>query len=263
MKLALIFVALAVVCYLSAASFLYFGQRRILYAPSLTMGHPSAYNLSQFQELHLQTRDKVTLTVWYGVAPSATQTILYFQGNAGNIGDRAEKFASFFDAGYSVLAVSYRGYGSSTGTPSEKGFYEDARTAIDYLKSQNIPLDFILVYGESLGTGVATHVAANYPIGGLILEAPYTSIVDIGQSRYPFIPVRRLLRDKFDSYLNLPNIKVSTLIIHGTEDTVIPTIYGKRMYSLANEPKKIKLFEHTGHSDFDHQLLINTVKAFF
>src|SRR6185312_2979229 len=154
--------------------------------------------LKELQPLEVKTEDGLTLTSWYTPARKIDKfTIVFFQGNAGHLGYRNYKVRPWIDAGYGVLMVGYRGFGNP-GSPSEEGLYNDARAAIDAVRAKGVPDKALVLYGESMGTGVAVQMATEYDASALILESPYTSIPAVGADRYPLVPARLLIRDKFD-----------------------------------------------------------------
>ena len=135
------------------------------------------------------------------------------------------------------LIIAWRGFSGNEGKPTEKGLYEDARSAVRWLKSNGVGENNIIIYGESLGTGVATEIAQNKNFAGVILESPFTSMVDAGKDKYPYLPVKLLLKDKYESDQKIKNIKSPVLIMHGKVDNIVPFHMGEKMYELANEPK--------------------------
>ena len=154
------------------------------------------------------------------------------------------------------LIIAWRGFNGNKGRPSEIGLYKDAKSAIKWLKSKGLNEDNIILYGESLGTGVAVEVAQNKNYAGIILESPYTSMVNMGKKYYPLFPVSILLKDKFESYKKINNIFVPVLIMHGTVDKIVPYDMGKKMYELANEPKFFYSQEYGDHMiEYDEKLL--------
>ena len=183
----------------------------------------------------------------------AAPTIAYFHGNAGNIADRGFKVRPFLDAGLGVLLVGYRGYGGNPGAPSEAGLFADGRAALDFLAGQGVPANRIVVFGESLGSGVAVLLASERRLGAVVLEAPFTSAADAGQRAYPFLPVRRLIRDRFDSLSRIGAIGAPLLIVHGECDRVVPADQGRRLLAAAAEPKEGVFLPEAGHNDaFEH-----------
>lgn len=191
--------------------------------------------------------------------------ILYFHGNAGHLGDRADKLNAFARAGYGVLGISYRGYGESSGAPSEAGLRRDAIAAWGYLLDKGYAPENIIIYGESLGTAVALGAVAqdNLQPHLIVLEAPPLSILQRGRELYPWLPVRFLLRNKFESDKHAANVTAPALVIHGREDEVVPFAHGHAIYgALASPVKAFRQLENTGHSDFNPQELIRLIDEF-
>ena len=151
--------------------------------------------------------------------------------------------------GWGVYMMAYRGYGGSTGSPSEAANVADARLAYGALVLEGVEPSSIIVYGESLGTGVAARIAAERPVAGVVLEAPYTSIVDVAAQAYPFLPVRLLLVDRYETTKYLAQIRAPLLVLHGERDGVIPVAMGREVARLANEPKRLVTFPEGRHSD--------------
>ncbi|MFD2262539.1 alpha/beta hydrolase [Lacibacterium aquatile] len=227
-------------------------QRSLQYFPAKQIEEPSAYGLSGFSDLRLASGDGTPLQAWHRPARQGFPTILYFQGNGGNIAGRAGFFRLMGEAGFGVLALSYRGYGASAGNPSEEGFYQDARALIAYAERQlSLMPDRILIYGESIGTGVAVQMATEYPVAGLVLQAPYTSITDLAAASYPWLPARLLLKDRFESLSKIPKVKAPLLLFHGELDGVVPVSYGRALFAAANEPKQAVFYPGVHHADFD------------
>jgi fermentation-respiration switch protein FrsA (DUF1100 family) len=225
-------------------------QRQLLYHPNVNIKPPQSYNLHSFKEVQLYAADKTALQAWHHPSKDGFPTILFFHGNAGHLGDRAEFLNSLSQAGFGIFALSYRGFGGSKGSPSEEGLYQDARAAIEYARTNlKLSADKIILYGESLGTGVAIQMVIEFPTLALILQSPYTCISDRGQERYPFVPVSLLLKDRFDSLSKISNIRSPLLILHGEEDKVVPIEDGRILFAAAPFPKKAIYFPHKDHSD--------------
>ncbi len=241
----------AVIIYASMNAYLYFYQRSILYLPVKEMAGPKNYGIYNAELINLKTSDNVNIIGWY-ISPKHNQPVmLYLHGNAGNLGDRVEKLQAYLNQGFGMLAVSWRGYGGSEGSPTEDGLYNDARSAIKYLTDSGIGLKDIFFYGESLGSGVAVQMATEFSARALVLEAPYTSISNKAADLYPYIPVRALLKDHFSSIDKIGSVHIPVLIFHGYLDKVMPISHGRRMLEAANEPKEARFFEQVGHTDFD------------
>ncbi len=251
------------VLYLSLIVVMYAFQRQLMYHPDKRIDAPANYGLENFSDLRVTTSDGVMVQLWYHAAKPGMPTIIYFHGNAAHMGNRAGKYAAFAHDGFGVLALSYRGYGTSGGEPSEEGLYNDARAAIAYaMREKNIPLSQIILYGESLGSGVATQMATEHNVAALVLEAPYTSVVNRAAEIYFYVPVRLLIKDHYESIKKIGKVKAPVLIFHGEEDITIPAAHGRAILAAANEPKKAYFFPHIGHTNFDSGLISSHVLDF-
>jgi uncharacterized protein len=238
----------------------FFVQRRLMYFPDAARVAPASFALAGVEERTLKTPDGETIVAWYGPAAPGRRTLLYFHGNAGNLANRSERVRKYLARGIGVFIMSYRGYSGSTGHPSERANVADAKLAYDALIAEGVAPEDILLYGESLGSGVAVQVAAAKPVGGVILDAPYTSIVDVAAGAYPFFPVRPFLFDRYETLKYLPAVSAPLLVIHGEDDAVIPVAMGRAVYTAANAPKEIATFPGAGHSD--HHLHGSTEEVF-
>ena len=255
-KLALVLAAAYLVVGIAA----FVAQRKLMYFPDRTRVPPANFALAGVVERVLETPDGAKLVAWYARAAPGRPTILYFHGNAGNLANRSERMRKYIARGLGVLMLSYRGYSGSTGSPTERANVADAKLAYEALRKDGIAPDEIVLYGESLGTGVAVQVAAEKPVAGVILDAPYTSIVDVAAGAYPFFPVRWFMFDRYETMRYLPSVKVPLLVIHGEEDEVIPVTMGRAVYAAANGPKEIVTLPGANHSD--HHLFGSTEEAF-
>ncbi len=173
-------------------------------------------------------------------ASAAKLTVLLFHGNAGNISHRFEKLAVLRSLGVDTFIIDYRGYGRSEGKPDEQGTYRDARAAYDYLVTQRkVAPRSLVVYGESIGSAIAADLAAKVDVGGLILEEAFTSVGDVGQRLFPFLPVRWLVRNKYDTLSKVPRIKVPLLILHSRDDEIFNMRHAQRLFAAGNDPKQL------------------------
>jgi uncharacterized protein len=238
---------LGLALYLGVLVLMYFYQRNLQYFPNSKTYPPSELGLLRVEEVKLDTPDGEKILAWYRPAESGRPTILYFHGNGGGLSNRAEKIRSFTMRNFGVMAVSYRGYEGSTGSPSEQGFIIDANTAYDWLASRNVKPADIYVLGESIGTGVAVQLAAAKPVGAVALESPYLNAVDIGAAAYPWMPVRLLMKDQFRSSQYIGSVKAPLLVSHGVDDTLIPFEQGEALFQMANKPKQMNKVEGAGH----------------
>lgn len=250
---ALLFIA---AMYAAAMLALYFGQRKLMYHPDPTHVQPHTLGLDGFAEKVLTTPDKETVITWRAAARSGFPTLLYFHGNGGSLAGRGGRLQALQQAGFGIAIMSYRGYSGSTGSPSETANNTDARQLYDELRDQGISANDVIVYGESLGTGVATRLARDVDVAGLILDSPFTSIADRAAELYPWFPVRPFITDKYPVSNLISKINAPLLILHGEQDQVVPSYMGEAVFSAAVEPKTLKLFPNGNHVDlFNHGAL--------
>jgi fermentation-respiration switch protein FrsA (DUF1100 family) len=250
------------VVYLVITLSLYLFQRNLLYYPS--ENNYSGDRLTvPIEKVKIKTQDNIELLSWYHKKNvSDYKTILFLHGNAGSLEDRIYKLNFLGNLDVNFLIIAWRGYSGSSGKPSEFGLYQDAKSALNWLNSKGITDDKIVLYGESLGTSVAIEVGQNRDFAGIILEAPFTSMIDIGKKHYPFFPVKLLLKDKYVSKNKIKNIKSPVLVMHGKEDKIVPFYMGKKIYDLANEPKFKYFTNHDDHMmNFDENL-VNEIHLF-
>jgi len=246
-------VIFAALLYGGLTGVLYLAQRHIMYYPDTATPRPERYGLADMRAVTLETGDGLSLLAWYRRAGEGRPSLVYFTGNAGHIGDRAFKVRPYLDAGLGVLLVGYRGYGGNPGRPTERGLYADGRAALAFLEGEGVAPARIVLYGESLGSGVAVELAAeravSAPLGALVLEAPFTSIADAAATHYPVFPVRWLVKDRFDNKAKIARIEAPLLIVHGENDRVVPLRLGKELFAAAAEPKEGRWFKGLGHND--------------
>ena len=251
--------------YILLLIFVFFFQRNLLYHPSINnyLDDQSMKVPSEIKKIKITTKDDIDLIGWfYQGNTDKFKTILFFHGNAGSLENRTYKLNHFKNLNVNFLIIAWRGFSGNKGKPNEKGLYEDAESAIRWLKSRGINEKNIILYGESLGTAVAVEVAQNKKYAGIILESPFTSMIDMGKKYYPFFPVRFLLKDKFESHKKVGNISVPLLFIHGKVDKIVPYDMGRKMYELANEPKFFYSQEYGDHMvEYDDELLL-AIKKF-
>lgn len=234
----------AVLCYLAFVAYLYFAQRRMMYFPDVT--RPDAAGIPGVEVITVHTDDNLDLQGWHFPAKPGRPLIVYFHGNASNIVNRLPKIAGYVNSGYGVLLAEYRGYGGNPGAPTEEGLYEDARAYMQWAQERS---KAIVLYGESLGSGVAAQMAVEYAIQGLVLESAFTSFADVGRKAYFYLPIDLLLHDKYKSIDKIGKVKAPVLIIHGESDNIIPITYARRLYEAANEPKTFIPLPGAGHND--------------
>ena len=227
---------LLILIYFVITVVVYFFQRKLLYhpfSPQIT-GKGLIHN---FETINFKTSDNFELKGWFHLKNSNKKTILFLHGNAGNLDNRIDKLNFLGNMDINFLIISWRGYSGNPGNPSETGLYKDALGGIEWLNKKGISNDRIILYGESLGTAITTEVAQNENFAGIILEAPFTSMVDMGQKIYPIFPVKFLLKDKYESKNKIKNIKSPILVLHGRKDKIVPFYMGEKIFEMANSPK--------------------------
>jgi uncharacterized protein len=217
---------------------LYAFQRRLLYRPHGS--RPALGELARLgvQEVELVTGDGLRLYSWYLPPEKGRPVVAYFHGNGGHIGYRHERLRRFARQGYGVLLAEYRGYGGNPGRPSEAGLFADGEAALAFLGLCGIASDRLVLWGESLGSGVAVYLAAGRHIAALVLEAPYTSIPAAAQRHYPFVPAIWMVRDRFNSLSRITRVTAPLLILHGERDRVVPVRHGRTLLAAATAPKE-------------------------
>lgn len=233
--------------YVIALSGIYAFQRDLQYFPTRRDPAPIDVGLTGVTRITLPTPDGETLVLWESPARDDRPFILFLQGNAGEIADRADRLAFYQSRGFGTLFLGYRGYGGSTGTPSERGLLIDAKTAYDHLRAKGVPADRIVLVGESLGTGPAVLTAAANPVAAVVLEAPYSAAVDLARQAYPWLPVGLLMKDQYRSRDHIARVNTAVLILHGETDSVIPQGFGRRLFDAARDPKTFLSLGPVGH----------------
>jgi len=252
---------LLILIYFAITVVVYFFQRKLLYhpfSPQIT-GKGLIHN---FETINFKTSDNFELKGWFHLKNSNKKTILFLHGNAGNLDNRIDKLNFLGNMDINFLIISWRGYSGNPGNPSETGLYKDALGGIEWLNKKGISNDRIILYGESLGTAITTEVAQNKNFAGIILEAPFTSMVDMGQKIYPIFPVRFLLKDKYESKNKIKNIKSPILVLHGRKDKIVPFYMGEKIFEMANNPKFKYFTDLDDHMmNFDDKL-VNEIDLF-
>lgn len=255
-------VIMAALVYLGGLAVLFFKQREMLFPiPPVGRTAPAAAGLPEAEEHVLTTADGEKVIVWHVPAKPGHPVILFFPGNGDFLAGRVSRFKAMTSDGTGLVALSYRGYAGSSGAPSEQGLFKDAAAAYAFTR-ERYAADRIVVWGFSLGTGVAVAVASEHPIGRLILEAPYTSTADVAASLFRFVPVRLLMRDPFHSDRRIAQVRVPLLIMHGDSDPAIPIVFGERLFALAHEPKQFVRFPGGGHDNLDDFGAIEAARQF-
>jgi fermentation-respiration switch protein FrsA (DUF1100 family) len=248
--------------YLVGVAVLYFRQREMLFPiPPVGRTAPAAAGLPQAEEDVLTSADGEKVIIWHVPPKPGHPVVLFFPGNGDFLAGRVSRFKAITSDGTGLVALSYRGYAGSTGSPSEEGLLQDAAAAYAFATQRYSP-DRIVAWGFSLGTGVAVAIAAEHPVGKLILEAPYTSTVDVAASLFWFVPVRLLMRDPFHSDRRIARVNAPLLIMHGDADPAINIRFGERLFALAHEPKQFVRFPGGGHDNLDDFGAIEAARHF-
>ena len=248
-------------CYLALLALMYFAQRALMYFPDTARAAPADAGIPEAEEVVLNTGDGENVIVWHVPARGERPVWIYFHGNGGSISYRIDRFRSLTAQGEGLVALSYRGYGGSSGRPTEAGLIADARAAYDFAVKL-YPAERIVLWGESLGSGVAVALATERPIARIVLEAPFLSAADIAAGVYPYLPVRLLMKDQFRSDLRVPKITVPILILHGDRDAVVPLPSGQLLYKLITSPKRFVRIAGGGHEDLGRFGAVETARKF-
>ena len=249
MKLIILTVAGAYVLFVGA---LFLLQRSVLYHPDPTRPEPADHGVPEMRAVTLRTDDGLDLLAWWSPPENDSRPVLvFFHGNAGHIGYRAEKVRPYLDRGWGVLLVAWRGYSGNPGKPTEAGLYADGRAALAFLRDQGIAPGRQVAYGESLGAGVVVELARQTRFATVVLEAAFSSVADIAQQKYPYVPVRPMILDRFDSIAKIADVVSPVLVIHGENDGIVPIEHGRRLHAAANEPKSAHFIAGAGHNDLN------------
>ena len=251
-----------ILAYLSIILFVYFNQRNLLYHPSENNYLNDKINFN-YKEIFIETSENIKLKSWFIEKDlEKFKTILFFHGNAGNLFNRVYKLNELNKLDLNILIISWRGFSGNEGRPTEKNLYHDAEEAVKWLKEQGLDNKNIILYGESLGTGIATELASKNNFGGIILESPFTSMVDTAKIYYPYLPVNLLLKDKYDSKSKISDIKTPILIMHGKMDNIVPQKMSLELFEKANNPKFSYFPESDDHMMEYNKQLMNKIKLF-
>ena len=254
--------AIVALClYVGVAAVLYLTQRSLMYFPETIHTNPAQAGLPEAEEVPLMASDGVHITAWHVAPQDGKPVIVYFHGNGGALRDSVPRFRQLIGAGIGLVALEYRGYGGNPGSPSQRGLIADGEAAYAFAAA-HYPAKQIVLWGQSLGSGVAVAIAAEKPVGRVILEAPFTSAAAVASIRYWYMPVRLLMKDQFHSDRRIDKVTAPLLILHGVHDQVVPYAMGERMFELANRPKHIVRFLDGGHEDLDGNGALDAVARF-
>ena len=251
-----------IIAYLVLIIFIYFYQRNLLY-------HPSDNNYQgdkiqfDYEEIFIKVDEEIKLKSWIIEKDFKNyKTLVIFHGNAGHLSNRIYKLNELYKLNINILLISWRGFSGNKGSPTEQNLYKDAEAAIKWLNEKNINNNQIILYGESLGSGVAVELGKKNNFSSIILESPFTSIENSAKIYYPYLPVKFLLKDRYDSISKIKKINSPILIMHGRKDDIVPFFMGKKLFEKANSPKDSYFTDSDDHMmEFNSQLL-NKIKDF-
>ena len=244
------YIFLIIFLYIFFGFVLYALQRKILFNKSSAPKDPSDYNLIDIKEIYIETTNNISLLAWFFEGDMDKPLLVYFHGNSFDIGERSYRLKRYNDAGFSTLIVAWRGYSGNEGSPSEKNLYADGNSTISWvLKNTHFQIKDIINYGESLGTGVAVELNLKYNFLCTVLEAPFTSIADVALKRYKIYPTRFFVRDKFDNFKKIDQIKSPLLIISGKRDEIVPHKHSVLLINKAKYPKKALFLDEAMHNN--------------
>ena len=241
---------------------MYLNQRKLLYLPSENNYLDDQIDFN-FREVFIDVEKNLKLKAWLIENDFKNKkTLVFFHGNAGNLSNRTYKLNQLSKLDLNIIILAWRSFSGNEGEPSEQNLYNDAKKTIDWLNSRGVKNKNIILYGESLGTGIAVELGQTNQFGGIILESPFTSMTNAAKNIYPWLPVKYLLKDKYDSEKKIKNLQIPILIMHGKKDNIVPFKMGKKLYDLANNPKFFYFTENDDHMmTFDEQL-VGTIKNF-
>lgn len=246
-------VLMAVVIVVGALA--YFGltslEPMLMYHPDRVRTPPQAVGLAGVAEVELKTPDGNMVLAWWSRPKPGRPTVLYFHGNGASLANRAHRIQRFQQVGLGVFVMTYRGYGGSTGKPTERDNVADAKQAYDHLIAAGIKPHEIVLFGESLGTGIAVQVAAEKEIRGLILDSPYTSMLDLAATHYPILPADLVMKDRYETMRYIEKVRVPLLVVHGEADQVIPIEMGRKVLAAAQVPKEMIAVPGAPHVNHD------------
>lgn len=241
-------ILIVVFCYCGLLAVIYFHQRKLQYFPDTSRPDIENYDVEGMRVITTKTEDNLDIESWVGLEKDAP-VIVHFHGNGSHLGTRSFKARAYMKAGYNFVLAGYRGYGGNKGTPTENGLFADARSLMQWLSKEGVKPENIILYGESLGTGVAVKMASEFSVGGIVLEAPYSSTVDVGMKKFPFLPIKLMMKDQFHSTRYIKKVHAPLLIIHGDQDEVIPIELSRKLYDTAHSPKMFVEIDGGSHND--------------
>jgi len=256
------FIILTVSIYLVLLIFLYFYQGKLLYHPNVNSYTEVDNLIPKIEKVSIPTSDNLNLLGWFHKKDISKKTILFFHGNAGSLENRIYKLNHFENFDLNFLIIAWRGFSGNSGKPSEQGLYDDAKSAVRWLESNGIREEKIILCGESLGAAVAIEIAQNKNFAGIILESPFTSMAKLAKKHYPYLPVKFLLKDRYETIKKLNEITSPILVMHGAKDNIVPFDMGVKVYENANNPKFNYFTEMDDHMMNYDDKLVNEIELF-
>ena len=242
--------------------FIYINQRNLLYHPAENnyLNDTIEFN---YEEVWIDTQKDIKLKSWFIKKDlKKNKTLIFFHGNAGNLFNRVHKLNELNKLDINILIISWRSFSGNSGKPTEKNLYIDAKLSVKWLNDLGVSNDKIILYGESLGTGVAVELGQNNTFNSIILESPFTSIAKAAKIYYPYLPINLLLKDRYDSIDKINKITKPVLIMHGVKDNIIPHEMGVKLFEKANQPQYSYFPKNDDHMmDFNVKLL-DTIRGF-
>lgn len=238
------------IAYVVAVAGLFLSQRWFVFRPDHARPDIGRVSVPDLTSVIVPTADGLSLLAWFlPAARNSLPIVLYLHGSVGNIGHRADRLGAFRRLGWGVLLLEYRGFGGNPGRPSEAGLLADGRGGLAALRAMRVSPDRILLWGESLGSGVAVRLATEQKVAAVLLEAPYTSITNVARARFPFVPVSWLLLDRFDTLRCIERVRAPIMVMHGTGDRTVPVAMGRAVYEAAPNHKELWIVAGAGHAD--------------
>ena len=262
MKYLYLILSSLIIAYIAVIIFIYFYQRNLLYHPSENNYQNDKIQFN-YDEIFITVDEQIQLKSWIIKKDfKKFKTLVIFHGNAGHLSNRIYKLNELYKLDINILLISWRGFSGNKGSPTEQNLYEDAEAAIKWLKDQKVRNNQIILYGESLGSGVAVEIGKRNKYNSIILESPFTSIENSAKIYYPYLPVRLLLKDRYDSISKIKMIDYPVLIMHGKKDDVTPFSMGKELFEKANNPKHSYFTSDDDHMMEFNSELLNKIKDF-
>ena len=253
---------LGFIVYFIILAYVYLFQRNLLYHPSINSYQSDKINFD-YEEIFIQNNEGIKLKAWLHEKDLINKkTILFFHGNAGDLSNRNYKLNELAKFDVNFLILAYRGFSGNEGQPTEQGLYDDAKSALEWIKIKGVKEKNLILYGESLGTAVTIEVAQNKNLAGIILESPFTSMVELAQKYYPFLPAKFLLKDRYETVKKLKNISSPLLVLHGRLDTIVPFAMGEELFKQVNEPKFKYFIDNDDHMMRYDENLLDEIKKF-